>query len=154
MSLLTKIDELWVGFWGSRPAGALALTPSERVQEILAPMEFEMSLEREDRPKFKRTYKATIPGGFRIEFTFYFDMFGGRSDRSATLTQSNGNYIFFDPHRVAEKIIDRDLAPKVQLLSEKVLRLDRQFAHNPPTEFVDKTGAKWIRADRIRAIAA
>jgi len=111
-------------------------------------------LAREDVPRFNRTYKASLPNGFTVEIEMRSYGFQRHRDARGCVTQSNGKWIFFDGREVADKIIDRDLAPQIQSLSDQVLLLDEQFCKTSRNEFTDESGVRWVRADRILANAA
>jgi len=102
----------------------------------------------EDEPKFKRRYTTEIAGGFRLEVEMKTYTHGSRYC-SGYLWQSNGKMIGFDPHAVADKIIDRDLAPLVQQLSDQIIALDKDFCRSGTGQYTDDTGVMWIRADRL-----
>lgn len=99
---------------------------------------------REDVPKFKREYSAALSDGRSIKITIYNLMRGHRSN-SGELTQRDGKWILFDPERIAEKILDPNLVPQIERLVAEIFRLDRDFMHNRPGEYMDENGETWQR---------
>lgn len=106
---------------------------------------FTITLDPEEPPKFKRTYRAKLPNHATLTITMYTSSIIGRTDRFGELTQWNGKWILYDVHAVADKIIDRELYPLVQNLTDQALVLDRQFVQNLPKEFMDETQTIWKR---------
>lgn len=100
---------------------------------------------REDAPKFKREYTAKLDDGRSIKVTMY-TIWRGRRTSNGELTQRDGKWVLFDPERVAEKILDPALVPKINARVKEIFSLDRAFMHNQPGEFTDETGAVWRRA--------
>lgn len=99
---------------------------------------------REDRPKFKRIYEADLNSGRRIKVEIYTS-YGGSIFKNGELTQPGGRWVLFDPDRIADKILDQNLVPLVQERVDEIARLDKNFRHNNPGEFVDDTGTTWQR---------
>jgi hypothetical protein len=97
-------------------------------------------------PRFKRIYSTTVNGIF-VEVSIYNWGSSLGLMKSGMLTQRNGRWVSFDPEAVADKILDPDLAPKVQEFSNEVIRLDKQFRSGPPTEFKDEDGTVWRRVN-------
>lgn len=98
---------------------------------------------RSDRPEFHRIYTASIDGGFTVKVEMRW-FIGSRFDNSE-LTQRDGKYILFDARSVADKIIDRDLYPKVQKVVNEILRQDKAFIASNPDQYTDETGVTWKR---------
>lgn len=96
---------------------------------------------RSERPEFHRIYTLPIEGGFtlKIEMKWFIH---DRFDESE-LRQKDGKRIFFDAKNVADKIIDRELYPKVQRAVNQILEMDRKFIASNPSEYVDETGTRW-----------
>jgi hypothetical protein len=103
----------------------------------------EIALVPNDEPQFRRGYTARIDGGFRVEMELRTS--SGRRYDSSSLYQANGKYILFDANAVADKIIDRDLYPKVQAVVDRILELDADFLASKPTRFTDENGVVWQR---------
>lgn len=101
--------------------------------------------EPEDRPTFKRVYKARLDNRARIEIDARTTMFGDRRF-SGTLIQPNGNRVWFEPKRIAERILDPALVPLVRRAVDKAKARDDAFMDRRPDTFIDKTGARWQRA--------
>jgi hypothetical protein len=99
---------------------------------------------RNDAPRFKRQYKAKLDNRCVIEVVC--DTFLGRNFRGE-LTQPNGNHVYFDPKRIADKIIDPLLVPLVERACDEIEALDRAYMKSDPGEFVDERGVKWRRAE-------
>lgn len=98
---------------------------------------------REDSPRFKREYTATLDNRASIKIEIYRAY--GMLMKNGTLTQPNGRWVLFEPDRIADKILDPILVPKVQARVDEIFQLDRNFRHNAPGEFVDESGTKWTR---------
>lgn len=98
---------------------------------------------REDRPKFKREYSAKLDDGRSIKITIYNS--SGLIFKNGELTQRNGKWVLFDPDRVAEKILDPVLVPKINERIREIFALDRAFRHNNPGQFTDEAGTVWQR---------
>ena len=116
-------------------------------KEISLPSSYKIGVvdSREDRPQFARTYTARMPSGTALEikinrFRIIDDVW-----MLGSLTQLNGKYVFFDPRKVADKIIDRELLPSVEEAVSKILSLDSEFRKTKPPEFTDTDGVTWIR---------
>jgi len=103
-----------------------------------------VALEREDRPKFKCVYTASLPRGCKLKVALYTSSYGTRYD-SSEITQSNGRWVLFDLKAPADKILDRELLPDIEALCEEIRRLDAAFLRSQPNEFTDNTGATWRR---------
>lgn len=99
---------------------------------------------REDAPKFKRAYSATVTRGIKVTVTIYNSY--GATYSGGELTQPNGRWILFDPDRIADKIIDPALLPEVESTVRDIKALDRSWRQSQPTSFIDERGTKWIRA--------
>lgn len=66
---------------------------------------------------------------------------------SDQLNQRDGKWVVFDCDNVAEKIIDRDLVPKVEAACSSVHEIAKEYwkKHNDPGEFTDEKGRVWKR---------
>jgi hypothetical protein len=53
--------------------------------------------------------------------------------------------MFFDPERVADKIIDPVLVAPVEALSAKILALDASWLAEAAKEYTDASGVTWRR---------
>lgn len=103
-------------------------------------------LKPEEIPEFERVYTITVGDGFKIEVGLITYSFSERCDH-ATVTQKDGRSISFDAHKVADKIIDRDLYPLVQGAVDRILALDKGFIDSKPSEFIDEKGTRWRRVE-------
>jgi hypothetical protein len=66
---------------------------------------------RADAPKFARSYTVKLDDRATLRVTI--KSFLGRYS-SGELTQPNGRWVFFDPDRIADKILDPVLLPLVE----------------------------------------
>ena len=98
----------------------------------------------EDRPEFKRVYIAHLNNEVTIKVEMYTPSFGGRYN-SGELTQRNGNWVLFDPYKVAEKILDPILVPIIQKYVDEIFARDRDFVKSNPNQFYDQNGDRWIK---------
>lgn len=105
-----------------------------------------VTMPKEDPPEFERVYEAMVQtsvGRFAVKIRRYTSRFSGRTDHYGELRQGSGSYILFDPQNVADKIIDRELYPKVQAVIDRMLEMDRKFVESNPCEFTDSRGVTW-----------
>lgn len=91
--------------------------------------------------EFERTYSAQLDNRAKIEIRM--KRYIGRLFETGSLTQPNGNWISFDPDRIAEKIIDPLLVPLVQKAVDEIHRIDAAFRNPPPAQFTDSQGRRW-----------
>ena len=96
----------------------------------------------EDKPQFRRVYSKQLDNRARIDVEIY-DL--GFMCYNGTLTQPNGNHVFFDPKNIAEKIIDPLLVPLVEAVVEEVMKIDKEFRHSHPSWYKDERGNTWRR---------
>jgi len=94
-------------------------------------------------PEFRRIYTAKLDNRAEIKVEMKSYSFG-RSDWS-TLTQPNGNYVLFDMDKIAEKIIDPTLVPKVEVACKEIRKLDNEYMATGPQEYRDDKGVTWHR---------
>lgn len=106
------------------------------------------TLEPEDAPKFKRTYKAVLTKNAAITvsaYSSYYRSIGEKRYFSGELTQPNGRWVIFDPDRIADKILDPALVPLVEAAVDAAKVLDREFMASNPSSFVDERKDTWQR---------
>lgn len=108
-------------------------------------IEVSVKLQREDVPKFRRTYTACLNRDVSIEVTYQTDDYLGRYPYGM-LNQTGGRWVSFDPDKPAERILDRDLLPAVVAACAAFHGLDRAFIMEGTTEFTDEKGARWRRS--------
>jgi hypothetical protein len=99
----------------------------------------------EDRPQFMRAYTIHLDGHFTVSVEIGYWSLGRRE--YSTLTQWSGKRISFELDAVADKIIDRDLYPRVQSAVDEIVALDEQFRKSRPSEFIDDAGVMWRRVE-------
>jgi hypothetical protein len=61
------------------------------------------------------------------------------------LDQTDGRYVFFEPEKPADKILDRDILPIVQKRCDEIMAMDKAFRASDPDQFEDKQGNVWKR---------
>lgn len=105
--------------------------------------EIKIEDKRPDPPEFRREYSKRLDGRALIEIEARTWEFGRRV--GGTLIQPNGNRIWFEPERIADKIIDPLLVPLVQQAVDEIMALDRAFIASDPKEFIDSKGRPWRR---------
>lgn len=96
-------------------------------------------------PEFGRRYVVTLDTRAVMTITAYsytteYRSFGGE------LRQPDGRRIQFDPHAIADKIIDPLLVPLVERAVKSVLALDGTYVNSHPSSFMDEQGVRWVRA--------
>ncbi len=109
---------------------------------------FEIQSIANEPPQFKRKYRAVIEGGWTVKIEMYstHSSYIGDSRRdSSELDQAGGEWVLFDAKAVADKIIDRELYPKVQQVVDEILRMDGEFMASHPSQFTDERGDTWIK---------
>jgi hypothetical protein len=108
-----------------------------------------ITLAKEEGPAFERRYVAALSGERTLVITMKTEHYRYRAPKRtgdySQLVQANGNYIFFDPAHVAEKIIDPALVGPVEQLSARILTLDAAWLAESATTFTDSTGATWTK---------
>lgn len=97
-----------------------------------------------ERPEFKRRYSARINDEVSMKVEIKSSHYGGTYDVSE-LDQRNGSWVLFDLNKPADKILDREILPRVQQLCSEIVEIDRKYRAALPDEFVDETGARWRR---------
>jgi len=95
-------------------------------------------------PQFRRSYEIVLDGGFTVSVEIGYWSLGRRD--SAELRQRNGKWILFDIDAIADKIIDRDLYPLVQVAVNEIMEIDKAFRRSNPNTFTDEQGVVWRRA--------
>jgi len=96
----------------------------------------------EDCPSFHRYYKGVLTNNARIELDAKYLLFKSRY-WSGILIQPNGNRVYFDPLRIADKILDPQLVPLIERFCAVSFQLDHEFINSKPDTFVDKDGKIW-----------
>ena len=100
---------------------------------------------RGEEPRWARTYTARLSDRASVEVTATtYSRISGRSFRGE-LEQPNGNRVWFEVERIADRIIDRELVPLVERAVGEILDLDRQYMRSERDEFTDESGKKWRR---------
>ena len=102
---------------------------------------------REDAPKFARKYRVALTEGRTMEITARNRYFGGGRDYSGEVDQPGGRWILFDPLRVADKIIDRDLVPLMERLIAAIVAADKAWSKSNQNRFTDDKGRVWEVAE-------
>lgn len=100
---------------------------------------------REDMPKLNRTYTKQLTAVAEIKLSFSSSGYWGRQ-AAGTLTQPNYNYIFFDPHKIADKILDPKLVPLVEAFCAAAIQEDARWLKENANEYVDEKGQRWVKA--------
>lgn len=103
---------------------------------------------RPDVPEFKREYTVILPRDITMKITIRssYDSYSGYSlYTEGELMQPDDRWVLFEPERPADKILDRELLPSIEVYCKEILGQDRQFRHSKPNEFTDESGAIWIR---------
>lgn len=99
----------------------------------------------ESIPSFKKEYEGKLSNNAVINLSVRNAYYGKGRYWSGTLTQPNGTWIVFDPERVADKIIDRELVPLINDFVASAFALDADFIKGDPNAFVDERGQVWKR---------
>ncbi len=99
----------------------------------------------EDVPQFKRNYVAAVTDDVTITITMKTYSYGRQS--AGELRQSDNKYVWFDPERVADRILDHTLVPLIEDRIKAIFTLDREFIKSNPCQFTDEKGTKWCRCE-------
>lgn len=103
----------------------------------------------DDVPEFRRTYIKTLDSRAVIEVDIrerYGSFTGTWLSKSGTLTQPDRRYVWFDPERIADKIIDPLLVPLVEQAVREIFAIDDAWRASKPRTFKDERGTVWTRA--------
>src|SRR5271166_6026476 len=103
---------------------------------------------RANNPEFKRTYTTALLDRGTIEITMETSSYSSNRRSSGLLRQKSGAYLFFDPERVADRIIDPVLVPLVMIASNTILAMDKEFMDSKPDTFTDESGNQWCRCEK------
>lgn len=104
----------------------------------------------EDAPSFKRQYVLMLDGGFKLEITmetsgYSWEPKDERRD-SSFLYQPDHALILFEARKIADRIIDPVLLPRVQAGVDRILALDATWVKSSKlVEYTDKNGTIWRR---------
>ena len=140
MSLRTLLKDWLVGPMDGQPTqlpplvvmqAAPAISPAIAVTDVPA-----------DVPEFKRVYKATLDHRARIEVDIRW--FLGDRWSSGMLVQPDDRRVYFEPRRIADKILDPTLVPLVERACAEIFQLDAEFVASKPSRIVDKKGCVWL----------
>lgn len=139
-----KVDDFGPGpALGAEPS-AMVAAPKTTALEWL-----KVDAPKESAPIFKREYSVDLVRGIRMEVTARNEYFGRGRDYSGSLRQPNGNWVFFEPRRVADKILDPVLVPVIEAAVERIIEVDRRAMAPQPDSFVDDNGVMWVRAKSL-----
>lgn len=98
-----------------------------------------------DAPRFKREYTMQIDSRCRLTIVMQNRYYGGGRDGGGELRQPNGNWLLFDPDRIADKILDSALVPLIEKAVDRIYELDRAYMNTRPDEWTDDKGTRWKR---------
>lgn len=99
----------------------------------------------EDRPVFEREYKVAVPRGVTMKINIKTYGWTTGTYYSGELSQTNGQWVLFDPQNPADKILDREILPIVQQRCQQILSVDAEWRASQPASFTDKFGTTWAR---------
>lgn len=105
----------------------------------------------DDAPDFRREYSTTIARGIVVTIEIRKGH-GNETYTNGELRQPDRKYIFFDPDRPAEKIIDPVLLPEIEVVCREIAKVDSQWRARPILEFTDKAGQRWVRAESVKML--
>lgn len=103
--------------------------------------------EDNERPKMKRIYVHHLDGqfkGFRIDLQREYN-YSNERDGYGMVTQPDGKWILVNLNRVAQDILNPDLAPIIEEILTRMAALDREWISSNPTEWTDNKGVTWVR---------
>lgn len=98
-----------------------------------------------DMPQFKRNYVAKVTDDVTITITMKTYSYGRQC--AGELRQSDDKYVWFDPERVADRILDHALVPLVEARIKTIFALDAEFMSSNPCQFTDEKGTKWCKCN-------
>lgn len=105
-----------------------------------------MKTKAEERPRFEISYSKQIDDNANIIITCYSFWGGTERTMSGELRQPNGRWVLFEPYRVADKILDPRLIKPIEDFVKIVVKMDNKFIRSKPSEYIDKSGQKWVKA--------
>lgn len=137
----------------------IADPPPSRVDEIMSPKQQRQEIAPKrpsiavkdvpgDIPKFQRCYSARLDDRAVCTVTAKSYTHGPRNFMGE-LKQPNGNALWFDPDRIADRILDPTLVPLVTEFVREVKILDREFMASNPSSYVDDRGNTWVRRGSV-----
>jgi hypothetical protein len=100
----------------------------------------------EEPPEFKRLYRVKLDQRASMTVTARTSSILGRRDYSGELTQPGGRWVWFDPERVADKILDPALVPLIEQWVGEIIRLDKEWLGSGRDVYIDNRGGVWRRA--------
>lgn len=118
--------------------------PIKWTADIVANPKIKIETLREKEPRWRRRYVIDLND--RAMLTIDARNLVGSRYVSGELRQPNGKYVTFQPDEIADKIIDPTLVPLVQRACDEILAIDRAYMSSDRYEFVDESGARWVRA--------
>ena len=101
----------------------------------------------EDIPQFRREYTVKLTDSVSMKITAKSHKNYGNGNRVlyGELDQKDGKWVLFDPEAPADKILDRELLPLVQIKCQEILVFDKRFRDGRPNRYIDENGDYWTR---------
>lgn len=106
-------------------------------------------MQGKDCPDMKRRYVASLSHERTLEIRMQTDCSRYQNKKRlvdiAKLVQPDGRYIFFDPAKVADKILEPGLVKPVEELSAQIIAMDLNWwdTSKESFEFTDRIGMRW-----------
>lgn len=137
-------DSVGTATWIDQPSVPTVTQPKPLVRHE----RITTSLERDEAPRFARSYKTSLTSYVTCEIIAKYGYYGRGREFGGMLRESGGEWVIFDPQNIARKIIDRNLVPLVSEFVRIVQALDAEFVRTQADHFTDKRGQTWINSQR------
>jgi hypothetical protein len=131
---------------GERVDAAIVSEPTPPPERIPGPPPTAIAVKEvpEDVPEFKREYSARLDHRAVIKIDARTWAWGRRY--GGELTQPNGRRVWFEPERIADKILDPALVPLVEKAVRQIIAMDEAYMATKPDRFTDEKRQVWVRA--------
>lgn len=98
-----------------------------------------------DVPEVKLRYKTALRDGITLTVTTRYSSITERVSYDGELVQKDGRWVFFDPEKPADRILDKDLLPEIDQACAYIIGIDTHSRHTMVDSYTDKTGTTWLK---------